>query len=133
MVAADSSVLLDILGDSSYADAASEAIRAALTAGPVVACDIVVSEICSTLGTSSEVADAIEELGIGYLAVERKSAIRAGEMFARYRAEGGKRTRMVPDFLIGAHAMLQCDALITRDGGFYRDYFKGLKIIDPDA
>ena len=59
--------------------------------------------------------------------------VRAGEMFARYRSKGGKRTRMVPDFLIGAHAMLQCDALITRDGGFYRDYFKDLKIINPKA
>lgn len=131
MIAADSSVLLDILGDSSYADAASEALREALTAGPVVACDVVVSEICAALGESSRVADAIEELGIAYLAVERKSAIRAGAMFARYRAKGGKLTRMVPDFLIGAHAMLQCNVLITRDGGFYRDYFKGLKIVNP--
>ncbi|KFA37824.1 DNA-binding protein, partial [Xanthomonas vasicola pv. musacearum NCPPB 4384] len=35
------------------------------------------------------------------------------------------------DFLIGAHAMLQCDGLITRDEGFFRDYFKGLKIVVP--
>ena len=41
--------------------------------------------------------------------------------------------RTVPDFLIGAHALLQCNALITRDAGFFRDYFKGLKIIVPAA
>jgi hypothetical protein len=29
--------------------------------------------------------------------------------------------------------MMQCDALITRDAGFYRDYFKGLKVIVPKA
>ncbi len=29
--------------------------------------------------------------------------------------------------------MMQCDALITRDDGFYRDYFKGLKLIVPQA
>ena len=29
--------------------------------------------------------------------------------------------------------MLQCTALITRDEGFFRDYFKGLKIVVPKA
>ena len=51
----------------------------------------------------------------------------------RYRQRGGNRSRTVADFLIGAHAMMQCDALVTRDAGFYRDYFKGLKVIVPQA
>ena len=54
-------------------------------------------------------------------------------MQRRYRQRGGNRSRTVADFLIGAHAMMQCDALITRDDGFYRDYFKGLKVIVPKA
>ena len=45
--------------------------------------------------------------------------------------QDGKRT--VPDFLIGAHALLQCQGLITRDAGFFRDYFKGLRVIAPKA
>jgi predicted nucleic acid-binding protein len=53
-------------------------------------------------------------------------------MQRRFRERGGKRTdRMVADFLVGAHALLHCNALITRDNGFFRDYFKGLKIISP--
>jgi predicted nucleic acid-binding protein len=40
---------------------------------------------------------------------------------------------MVADFLVGAHALLQCQGLITRDAGFFRDYFKGLKVIVPKA
>lgn len=39
-------------------------------------------------------------------------------MQRRFRARGGKRERVVADFLIGAHAMLQCDGLITRDDSF---------------
>jgi len=39
----------------------------------------------------------------------------------------------VPDFLIGAHALLQYQSLITRDAGSYCDYFKGLKLIVPKA
>ena len=30
-----------------------------------------------------------------------------------------------------ARALLQCTALITRDAGFVRHYFKGLKVILP--
>jgi predicted nucleic acid-binding protein len=54
-------------------------------------------------------------------------------MQRRYRHRGGQRERTVPDFLVGAHALLQCTGLITRDAGFFRDYFKGLKVIVPKA
>ena len=62
--------------------------------------------------------------------------MRAGEMQRRYRSarRGAPASpRTVPDFLIGAHALLQCNGLITRDAGFFRDYFKGLKVIVPTA
>ena len=49
------------------------------------------------------------------------------------RRQAGPTRRSVPDFLIGAHALLQCGGLITRDAGFFRDYFKGLKVIVPQA
>ena len=74
-----------------------------------------------------------------FVPVEQRAAIRAGEMQRRYaermRAKGetGAAPRTVPDFIVGAHALLQCSALITRDAGFFRDYFKGLKVIVPQS
>jgi hypothetical protein len=41
------------------------------------------------------------------------------------------REHLIPDFLIGAHALVQADALLSRDRGFYRRYFSKLKILDP--
>lgn len=145
MIAVDSNILIDFIGnDSVAADAADEVLRRALGGGPVVACDIVVGELVSGLGEGSAVIDALEELGIEFLPLELRSAVRAGEMQRRYRerratalrskaAVADEPPRVVADFLIGAHALLQCQALITRDAGFFRDYFKGLKIIVPKA
>ncbi|HZT56860.1 MAG TPA: type II toxin-antitoxin system VapC family toxin [Burkholderiaceae bacterium] len=139
MIAIDSSVLIDLLGEDAMADAAEACLRDALAHGPVVLCDVVVSEVTAGLGHGAEIMDVVEEMGMSYLAVERKAAIRAGEMQRRYRQRLralGKDVavqRTVPDFIVGAHALLQCNALITRDAGFFRDYFKGLKVINPSA
>ena len=139
MIAIDSSVLIDLLGGDMGAEAAEDCLRLALTRGPVVACDVVLSEVVSGLGFGAELLDALEGVGIVYSPTESRAAVRAGEMQRRYkerrRASGEVPTgpRTVPDFLIGAHALLQCQALITRDQGFFRDYFKGLKVIVPGA
>jgi predicted nucleic acid-binding protein len=139
MVAVDSSVLIDLLGEDARADAAEASLRLALVAGPVVVCEIVVSEVTAGLGHGAAVMDVVEEMGIRFSAIEQRSAIRAGEMQRRYKerlrqsGQAPETPRTVPDFLVGAHAMLQCSALITRDGGFFRDYFKGLKVIVPQV
>lgn len=139
MIAIDTSVLVDYIGDGPAAEAAEEALRSALSAGPVVACEIVVSEVVAGLGHSDVVMETLDAIGIGFSPLELRSAVRAGEMQRRYKERmragaaptAGRRT--VPDFLIGAHALLQCQGLITRDASFYRDYFKGLKVIVPQA
>jgi len=131
MIAVDSSVLIEILIGAAEAEAAEDSLRTALSLGPVLVCDVVVAEICSSLRDGDQSMQTLEDMGIRFSEVERKSAIRAGEMQRRYRARGGARQRTVPDFIVGAHALLQCSALITRDAGFFRDYFKGLKVIVP--
>jgi predicted nucleic acid-binding protein len=133
MIAVDSSVLIEILIGAPQADAAEGVLREALAHGPVLVCDVVVAEVCSSLRDGDQAMQVLEDMGIRYGAVEAKAAIRAGEMQRRYRQRGGARARTVPDFIVGAHALLQCSALITRDAGFFRDYFKGLKVIVPKA
>jgi hypothetical protein len=47
--------------------------------------------------------------------------------------QGGRRGRIVPDFLIAAHAQLHADRLLAHNRGFYRDYFAKLNLWDPSA
>ena len=133
MVAIDSSVLLELLTGEGDADTAELALREALSRGPVVVCDVVIAEVCSSLQDGDRAMQAFEEMGIAYSTVQEKSAVRAGEMQRRYRSRGGGRQRVGADFIVGAHPLLQCNGLITRDAGFFRDYFKGLKVIVPTA
>jgi predicted nucleic acid-binding protein len=132
VIAVDSSVLVDVLAaDARFADASEASLGQALAAGDVVVCDAVVAEIHTLLAGAETTMESLASLGIRYLATSEQAAVRAGHMQRRFRDRGGHRERVVADFLIGAHALLQCDALVTRDAGFFRDYFKGLKVIEP--
>ena len=132
MIALDTSVLIDVLvADPRHADASEAAIASALAAGEVVVCEAVVAELQSMLDTDANVMEVLESMGVRFQPGSEQVAIRAGLMYRRFRARGGRRERVIPDFLIGAHAMLQCTALITRDEAFFRQFFKGLRIIAP--
>ena len=57
----------------------------------------------------------------------------AGTAHRLYRERGGQRERTLPDFLIGAHALVAGHRLLTRDAGRYRSYFPALDIVSPDT
>jgi len=132
MIAIDAPVLVQLLTDGPQADAAEACLRQCLGNGKVVVSDAALAELCAALRNGAEALGALEEMGIHFQPVEAKSALRAGEMQRRSRQRGGA-ARPIADFLVGAHALLQCDGLITHDTAFYRDYFKGLKLIVPHA
>lgn len=131
MIAIDTPVLIDLLTGGPGADAAEVSLRQCLVGGAVVVSDVTLAETCGALRDGAEVLAVLEDMSIRYLPVEAKSALRAGEMQRRHRQRAPGQPRSVSDFMVGAHALLQCDGLITRDAAFYRDYFKGLKLIVP--
>jgi len=59
------------------------------------------------------------------------SALDTARSMRAYARNKGPRERTAPDFLIGAHAIQQADALLTTDTGFYRHYFVGLSVLSP--
>jgi predicted nucleic acid-binding protein len=130
-VAVDTSVLIAIFkreaGYSAWLDEMAE--RAA--AAPLVACDVVWAEAGGFFSSFEALQSNMELVNIRFDPIEPASAYRAGRAFNQYRESGGPRQHLIPDFLIGAHAAYQADALLSIDRGFYRRYFTDLEVIDP--
>lgn len=131
ITAVDTSVLLDIFGaDPTFGPRSKAALRTCISEGSLIACEVVWAEVAGLFPTSEAARDAMSRLGVEFNAIELETALAAGTSWKKYRDRGGRRDRVAADFLIGAHASLQANRLLTRDRGFYRTYFSSLKVLD---
>jgi len=129
--AVDSSVLFDIVKGAPGAAAAQAGLEAALAHGSLCACAVVVAELGRYFNSNDALSAFLSDCQIDHEPMSLDTALGAASIMRGYARNKGPRERVAPDFLIGAHALHQCDALLTTDSGFYRHYFKGLAIVVP--
>ena len=130
----DTNILIDILEpDPDYGPASREVLKRCLHQGSVLACEIVWAEVTTAYSHKKEAAvDALRHMGIEYSAMTLEAALAAADCWAAFRKNSRHaRDRIAADFLIGGHALVQCDRLLTRDRGFYREYFRSLTVEAP--
>jgi predicted nucleic acid-binding protein len=132
MTLVDTNVLLDILtADPNWADWSIRQLDAASLQGPVVINDVVYAELAVRFATIEAVDTVLADADIEIDAISRAALFLAGKVFLRYRAAGGTRTGVLPDFFIGAHAAVSRLTLLTRDARRYRTYFPSLQLLAP--
>ena len=130
--AVDSSVLFDIVKGAPGAAAAQAALEAALAQGSVCVCAVVVAELGRYFATAQDLQDFLADCQIDHDPLDMRSAMEAARIMREYARNQGPRLRVAPDFLIGAHASQQANALLTTDAGFFRQYYKDLKVLTPN-
>lgn len=132
ITAVDTSVILDILSASpKYCERSLRMYQHCLSQGKMAVCPVVWAEVRPFFHSDLEIQEVMDKLHLIYDEFSKESANLTGTYWQSYRTKGGRRKHMIPDFLVGAHAVIKADQLLTRDRGFYREYFKELKVVDP--
>jgi len=125
----DTNILLDIfLPDPEFGESSANALETAFQSGSLVINEIVYAELAPQFDDRHTLDNILEGLGIRIVLIDKETTFAAGQLWKKYRAARGNKRRILADFLIGAHALNCANTLLTRDRGFYRQFFKGLKI-----
>ncbi|MDP1991236.1 MAG: hypothetical protein Q8K00_09435, partial [Syntrophales bacterium] len=123
--------------------------------GNLILCEVVFAELAARFTSEEELASFLADTRMNLVYSYEKSLYMAGSRWAEYARKSAKnrltcgkcgyafettcpqcktvltkRIHVLADFLIGAHALVQADCILSRDLGVYRTYFSNLKVID---
>jgi predicted nucleic acid-binding protein len=132
MTLIDTNILLDLVtNDPDWADWSIGQLDSAATKGPLVINDVVYAELSVRFDAIETLDAVLDEVGVVLERIPRPALFLAGKVFQRYRALGGKRMAVLPDFFVGAHAAVAGLRLLSRDAGRYRTYFPAVELLTP--
>ena len=134
--AVDINVLSAIWGRESTAQALTERLVEAQRAGSVVICGVVFAEaLACPRASESFVREFLASAGVSVdFDLEERAWVEAGTRYAAYAERrrvsgGGEAKRLLTDFIVGAHALVEADQLISLDRGRYERDFPELKLV----
>ena len=128
----DTNVVLDVItADPVWSGWSRRELRAAAARGPMLINDVIYAELSIRFGSLDEIDQQVRQFGLAIAAAPVAALFLAGKAAERYRRSGGARIGVLPDFFIGAQALVAGGPLLTRDVRRYRTYFPTLPLITP--
>jgi predicted nucleic acid-binding protein len=127
----DSNVLIDIFGGGPWAAWSADVVAACLRAGPVHINPVIYAEISMSFDDPREIDDLVPATDFRRSPIPYAAAFLAAKAHQSYRRRGGTRSSTLPDFFIGAHALVEGLTLVTRDARRYRDAFPQVRVVAP--
>lgn len=128
----DSCVLIDVLGDDpQWADWSLNQLEQCAALGPLVINPLTLAEVSPRFERAADLEAALVHLPLVRQDLPWDAAFLAGQAFKAYRQTRGVKSTPIPDFYIGAHALVAQMQLLTRDRTRYESYFPRLPLVAP--
>jgi predicted nucleic acid-binding protein len=154
ITAIDNNIILDVLiPGEPFCRSSKALLDRHVSEGQLIICEVVYAELAAWFSSEAQLKAFLMETGIRLVYANGKALYIAGSKWAAYTRKSNKtqfscskcgnnfeiicpqcstkqakRLHVLADFLIGAHAVVQADLMLTRDLGIYRTYFKDLKV-----
>lgn len=155
ITAVDTNILLDILiPGEPHSESSKRLLDKHLLGGKLILCEVVFAELAARFPVEQELRLFLTETGMRLVPSNEKSLHIAGMRWAVFARKSRKdrfscstcgnvfevvcpqcrtvltkRQLVLGDFLIGAHALVHADCLLSRDLGVYKSNFRDLKIV----
>ncbi len=126
----DTNVILDVIGaDEEFGLISKGCLSRCAGTGVLIINPVIYAEVGAVIETIEELDELLPKSLFRRDPLPWEAAYLAGRAFRRYRSRGGKKSRVLADFLIGAHAVTEGMTLITRDQGYAKSF--QIAIEDP--
>ena len=133
MLLVDTNVLADVLADDpEWAGWSISRLRAQAQVHELAINPVIYAELSLAFVTVEELDRVVRDLALSVLQLPRPALFLAGKAFAKYRRAGGRKSNVLADFFIGAHAAVLGCGILTRDSRRYHSYFPTVLLVTPD-
>jgi len=132
-VLVDTNVLIDVVqDDAAWAAWSLQQLRALSRVHRLVVNPVIYAELAMSFDSPNALDAEIEALGLSFVELSRSALFLAARAHVHYRRRGGIRNQVLADYFIGAHAMANDWAVLTRDAARFRTYFPRVRVIAPE-